>query len=206
MLSLVALSVLPLALCHDNGMDMTMDGPMDLSMGQMLMYLHFTSGDNVLFFGWVPKSAGSMVGTCIGLFLLAMLDRWLAACMAMMSAHWSKRAQVVQEDKRSSRGLPVASLPAEPSRKDSFASESDVPPPAPAAPSIHPITLRNAPPFILSHDIVRGIMYAGHVALQFAFMLIVMTFQVGFILSIVVGLGVGETLFGRFASHATHIA
>lgn len=28
------------------------------------------------------------------------------------------------------------------------------------------------------------------------------TFQVGFIFSIVIGLGVGETLFGRYASHA----
>lgn len=85
---------------------------------------------------------------------------------------------------------------------------------------------RSTPPFILSHDLVRGIAFAGHSALQFAFMLVVMcvpldfymlitltlhsrTFQVGFILSIVVGLGVGETLFGRFASqaaaHTTHL-
>ncbi|KAG1893842.1 CTR copper uptake transporter [Suillus fuscotomentosus] len=43
------------------------------------------------------------------------------------------------------------------------------------------------PPFIPAHDISRG----------------VMTFQLGFILSLVVGLGVGETLFGRFGS-VTH--
>jgi len=42
-------------------------------------------------------------------------------------------------------------------------------------------------------------------ALGFAFMLVVMTFQVGFILALVVGLGVGETLFGRFASAGAHL-
>lgn len=30
------------------------------------------------------------------------------------------------------------------------------------------------------------------------------TFQLGFILSIIIGLGVGEAMFGRFASHAAH--
>ena len=32
-----------------------------------------------------------MVGTCIGLFLLALVDRWISACRSVMEAHWSKR-------------------------------------------------------------------------------------------------------------------
>jgi len=32
-----------------------------------------------------------------------------------------------------------------------------------------------------------------------------MTFQVAFILSIVVGLGVGEMLFGRYANRGAHL-
>lgn len=35
-------------------------------------------------------------------------------------------------------------------------------------------TLRSAPPFIPSHDLLRGLIYAIHMTLQFAFMLIVM--------------------------------
>ena len=35
-------------------------------------------------------------------------------------------------------------------------------------------TLRNAPPFILAHDFMRGFTYMFHAALQFAFMLAVM--------------------------------
>lgn len=86
--------------------------------------------------------------------------------------------------------------------------------------------MRSAPPFIPAHDITRGVLHMGQAALAFAFMLAVMyvrrrsgvvpllipplhcrnrTFQIGFILAIVTGLGVGETLFGRFINHAAHL-
>ncbi|GJE96170.1 CTR copper uptake transporter [Phanerochaete sordida] len=186
------LALVTLASAHDNGMDMSMDGGMTLMEGQMLPYLHFTTGDMLWFMGWVPQSSGAMVGACIGLFLLAIVERWIATCRAVMQAHWAKRAAIVRSDRMNARGLPVG-------------SEDDLKRPKPATMAA---TIRDAamfhttPPFILSHDLVRGIAFAGHSALQFAFMLVVMTFQVGFILSIVVGMGVGETLFGRFAGHA----
>lgn len=88
---LLTLFCAALALAHDNGMDMSMDGSMALPMGQMLPYLHFTPGDMLWFLGWVPQSAGAMVGTCIGLFLLGIVERWIAACSAVMSAHWAHR-------------------------------------------------------------------------------------------------------------------
>ncbi len=88
----IALSAGALAHGASNGMDMSMDGAMDLTMGSMTMWMHFTPGDTVLFYGWVPTSAGAMVGTCIGLFLLALVDRWIAASRAVMEAYWSKRS------------------------------------------------------------------------------------------------------------------
>lgn len=88
---ILCLSLVSLVAADDNGMDMSMDGPMDLVMGQMLPYLHFTRGDMLWFMGWVPQSVGAMVGTCIGLFLLAVVERWIAACSAVMQAHWAKR-------------------------------------------------------------------------------------------------------------------
>lgn len=61
-------------------------------MGSMVPWLHFTiGGDTLWFFGWVPTSAGAMVGACIGLVLLAIFDRWLAACRSLLEAHWHKR-------------------------------------------------------------------------------------------------------------------
>ncbi|RPD53263.1 CTR copper uptake transporter [Lentinus tigrinus ALCF2SS1-7] len=175
------------ACAHSNGMDMSMDGAMDLSAGEMLPWLHFTPGDILWFYGWVPSSTGAMVGTCIGLFLLGLVDRWIAACRAMMEAHWSKRAQIVQADR--------LNLPSSGEKKPSTVFPGRV---------RDAVTMRSGPPFILSHDVTRGITHAIQAALHFAIMLVVMTYQVGFIISIIVGLGVGEALFGRFASHAGH--
>ncbi|KAF9241278.1 Ctr copper transporter family-domain-containing protein [Melanogaster broomeanus] len=160
----------------DNGMDMSKDGPMDVAVGNMLPYLHFTSGDNLWFPGWVPKSAGAMVGACIGIFLLALLERWVAASRALIELHWSTRASILVADK--SNAAPVPALPGVGNFR------------------------RLTPPFIPSHDITRGVMFAGQALLNYLFMLTVMTFQLGFILSLIVGLGVGETLFGRFSPSA----
>lgn len=80
-----------LVLADSNGMDMSMDGAMDLSSGNMLSYLHFTPGDTLWFLGWVPSSKGAMVGVCIGLFLLALVERWLAAVRGVMEVHWAVR-------------------------------------------------------------------------------------------------------------------
>jgi hypothetical protein len=57
----------------------------------MMSYLHFTLGDHLWFLGWAPGQPGAMVGACVGLFLLALVDRWLAACRAILSARWNRR-------------------------------------------------------------------------------------------------------------------
>lgn len=75
----------------DNGMVMSMDQGMDMTMGNMLMYLHFTIGDNLWFLGWAPQKAGAMAGACIGLFMLAIAERWLVAMRGVMGDHWSTR-------------------------------------------------------------------------------------------------------------------
>lgn len=86
-----AIALLPVCRAASNGMNMSMDGSMDLAEGQMLAYLHFTPGDNLWFLGWVPASTGAMIGTCIGLFLLGLVDRWIGACRAVMEVHWHNR-------------------------------------------------------------------------------------------------------------------
>ena len=88
---LLPLAFASLALAHDNGMDMSMDGAMNLMVGNMTAWLHFTPGDNLWFLGWVPDSPGAMVGACIGLFLLAIIDRWITACRSLMEIHWQNR-------------------------------------------------------------------------------------------------------------------
>ncbi|EIN05663.1 hypothetical protein PUNSTDRAFT_106633 [Punctularia strigosozonata HHB-11173 SS5] len=194
------LTLASIAGAHSNGMDMSMDGAMSLESGQMLPYLHFTTGDILWFLGWVPKSTGAMVGACIGLFLLAIFERWLAACRALGEAHWRMRAQIALSDKFNSSDIATSKRPDLKEKNSSYtAPDLDYKRPASLRQSM---AVRMSTPFIPSHDIPRGIIQAAQTGLGFAFMLVVMTYQVGFILSIVIGEGVGETLFGRYASSA----
>ncbi|KAF8147882.1 CTR copper uptake transporter [Crassisporium funariophilum] len=173
----------------DNGMDMSMDGAMNLASGQMLPYLHFTPGDSLWFLGWVPKSNGAMGGACVGLFMLALVDRWLAAIRATAESFWGRSARIAYTNHlNAALAGSKSDDPSELSLKSSIRRSTIT----------STLTLRTVPPFILHHDIPRGVLYAGQAALGFSFMLAVMTYQAAFILSIVIGLGVGETLFGRY--------
>ncbi|KAH0834214.1 CTR copper uptake transporter [Lanmaoa asiatica] len=175
---------------QSNGMDMSMDVPMNLAIGNMLPYLHFTPGDTVWFPGWVPSSAGAMVGTCVGVALLAMLERWLAACLELAEWHWVERASILALEKSDS----VSSLP---SSSESSASSS--------SPSTRKSKWHRLPPFVPEFDITRGVLFSAQAFIKVLLMLAVMTFQLAFLVSIAIGSGVGETLFGRFSlSHYEH--
>ncbi|KAJ7703721.1 Ctr copper transporter family-domain-containing protein [Mycena rosella] len=147
-LRMLALSVLLGALpahAATNGMDMSMDDGMSLASGTMMTTLHFTPITDTLWFaGWVPQSAGALTGACVGLFVLALLDRWVAAVRRMMEAHWGgagpRAAKTFDEDRHEEKGRRRLS----------------------------------APPFVPAHDIMRGAMHVLQAALGFAFMLAVM--------------------------------
>jgi len=55
-------------------------------------------------------------------------------------------------------------------------------------------------PFIAAHDIPRGAIHALQALLGYTLMLAVMTFQAAYLISIIIGLGLGEVLFGRMGS------
>ncbi|KAF8200097.1 CTR copper uptake transporter [Pholiota molesta] len=229
-LALVLLSgAIHIVRAADNGMDMSMDGSMALAAGAMRPYLHFTfGGDTLWFLGWVPASRGAMAGACVGLFLLGVVDRWLAAVRAVAERAWRQREQI------SAANLLNASKASEKDRAGARQGIRNV------------LTLRTLPPFVASHDVVRGVLHAGQAALLYTFMLAIilsgwlvlllrsvavaasllpvhatttyyfaslsfwvafgiipgLTFNAAFLIAIVVGLGVGETLFGRFTSAA----
>ncbi|KAJ7076742.1 CTR copper uptake transporter [Mycena belliarum] len=168
----LALLAVP-ALAAENGMDMSMDDGMTMAVGTMMTTLHLSLGDTLWFAGWVPQSKGALAGACLGLFLLALVDRWVAAVRRMCEGQWARAARVLaKERERDAKGVEKARRGLE------------------------------APPFIFAHDAMRGVMHALQALLGFAFMLAVMTFQAGFIIAIAGGLGVGEALFGRYAAGA----
>ena len=60
--------------------DMSMDSMDDMggmtSGGMMMPWMHFSLGDSLWFSAWVPQSKGALAGACIGLFMLAIIERW----------------------------------------------------------------------------------------------------------------------------------
>ena len=163
---------LPLAVvAHDDGMDMSMDDSMSLASGTMKPYLHFSPGDIFWFLGWVPKSRGAMVGASMGLFLLALVDRWLAAIRASAESHWRRRYLplvfpflLVHLHQASAHVIRTKRLNAVANTKPT----SNIPCSAPSR------ILHTSLPFIPAHDIARGALHVGQVALGFTFMLVVM--------------------------------
>ncbi|KDR84366.1 hypothetical protein GALMADRAFT_133684 [Galerina marginata CBS 339.88] len=192
-------TLLPLVRADDSmNMNMTTDGAMAMTMPGMLPYLHFTPGDTVLFLGWAPGSNGAMVGACIALFVLALLDRGLAAIRASVEHRWQKRTQLTSEDKFDSSSLPSGKKQMAQVTVEDKSDSSSLPVAERSTQAA--INRRHVPPFVLSHAVVRGILYLGQATLMYTFMLVIMTFQAAFVISIILGLGVGEMLFGHYLS------
>lgn len=186
------------------GMTMMGGGTMG---GMMMPWLHFTRGDSLFFMAWVPLSTGAVIGACIGLFLLAIIDRWVSAMRAVMQLYWSRRT----EDLLAARSVVLLngeSTSTEKKRLSNSSVGSDggyLPTHLPTQlPRGRIARLRHSAPFIPSHDFARGAMFACKSAISYALMLAVMTFHAGYIIAIIAGLGVGEVLFGRFGTDDHH--
>ncbi|KAF9243797.1 Ctr copper transporter family-domain-containing protein [Melanogaster broomeanus] len=137
----------------------------------MTPWLHVGGADFLLFKTWQPSSHGAIAGACIGLLLFSILERCLAAYRRAQELHWKARSVRLVGD------CFTFLLTASDSERLAYP--------------------RNIPPFIPSHDIPRGMIQAVQSAFSFTLMLAVMTFNAAYIISIILGLGIGEILFGR---------
>ncbi|KZW01963.1 hypothetical protein EXIGLDRAFT_829540 [Exidia glandulosa HHB12029] len=157
---------------------------------------HFTGGDVIWFTGWAPSSPGAIAGAAIGLFLLAIVERWLAAMRIVMEAWWKQKAEAVV----AARHVQLQDChPAAEKVVEEGRSSLDVPS-VPLRDSVSPriASVRTSAPFILPHELSRGIFQTTHTAIQYALMLAVMSFQGAYFIAICFGAGVGEFLFGRY--------
>jgi len=153
----------------------------------MEMFFHFAPIDHLLFKTWQPSSAGALGGACVGIFFFAILERFLAAWYRYKEAQWRIAAGnalvAVAQD------CPCDDPKQSPSLTEEAASGNRV--------TTGPRGL--IAPFVLSRELARGGLMSFHSLISYVLMLIVMTFNAGFILSLVIGLGVGEFLVGRVA-------
>ncbi|KAF9014940.1 copper transporter [Cyathus striatus] len=158
----------------------------------MIPYFHFTGGDNLLFSAWKPSSPGVIGGACVGVFFLAILDRFLAAVRTICEVRWHQRRET-----SFTYSSPAADANLEVLKtgiiKESRAAEST----SPLDNTRQTRIQRSILPFISAHDIPRGVLHSVQALFGYVLMLVVMTFNMSYIIAIIIGLGVGEILFVR---------
>jgi hypothetical protein len=57
----------------------------------MTPWMHFDMGDSLWFSTWIPQSKGALAGASIGLFFLAILERWIASARGVLENYWRRK-------------------------------------------------------------------------------------------------------------------
>ncbi|KAG0151967.1 hypothetical protein CROQUDRAFT_36089 [Cronartium quercuum f. sp. fusiforme G11] len=134
------------------------------------------------FHGWKPTTTGTTFAACLGLFGLTVLVKILGAIRHQTNLAWSRpqgpdNSSLTQIlDKSENNSTVVESL--RPHRHQPM-------------------------PWVAEHEILRGVLSALHAGLEYFLMLAVMTYNIYFFMSIVLGHFFGEVAFGRWnISHA----
>ncbi|TCD70041.1 hypothetical protein EIP91_005022 [Steccherinum ochraceum] len=172
----------------------------------MVPWLHFAGGDNLFFKSWQPSSGGAIAGASIALVFLAILERWVAGMLGNLNGYWRHKSLAIIANRLNEPTVSEARSLTKNDKEGDDIVEVDT-----NSLSSKPVTQdfiarrpRVIPPFILSHDVPRGMVFALQALLAYVLMLAVMTFQAAYIISIVVGLGIGEMLFGRMGGSHIH--
>ncbi|KAF5374364.1 hypothetical protein D9758_004714 [Tetrapyrgos nigripes] len=174
-----------------SGMDMsgssdnstTSSSSSSMMMMMMMPYLHFTKGDILLFDTVAPSSPGAIFATCLIMFLLSILDRYAHAARRGLERQLALRANQL-----------IVNYPT--TFPEDFSATGKASVTLPAAES-NPCCTPPQSRFILSHDLSRGVMTGFEITLHYLLMLVVMTFNASYIISIILGAVVGEIAFGR---------
>ncbi|KAJ7282506.1 Ctr copper transporter [Mycena rebaudengoi] len=142
----------------------------------MKTYLHFTPGDTLIFASVVPTSPGAVFGSVSRIGGCA---RMQGGCSGGLTAHLTSAYYHVDPKAHSASSSPS------PADADLTAAATTAPP-APAPPR-----------FVLSHELARGGVEGLQTTLHYLLMLVVMTFNAAYIISVILGVVVGEVAFGR---------
>ncbi|KAG5298515.1 low affinity copper transporter [Histoplasma ohiense] len=150
---------------------------------------------------WTPRSAGAYAGTCIFLLLLAVLFRALIAVKIQLDRRWAAAAY-------SRRYVVVAGQTPEAERiqNDPNASTANLVTSNGVEEKVKVIRrpLNRTPPFRFSVDLPRAALVMVIAGVGYLLMLAVMTMNIGYFMSILAGVFVGDLAVGRFGSSETH--
>ncbi|KAF8609405.1 hypothetical protein BDV93DRAFT_518229 [Ceratobasidium sp. AG-I] len=180
------------------------------SVAMMIPYLHFTGGDYLFFAGVAPTSSGAIAGACIVLVVLAVLERAVAAARGIFdfkiidrrraSLRQMQAAAPLDNSEEETPGIGKTS------GSDGISTITTTPRSSPAF-NVRPLSSRRQrtmAPFLWAHELIRGGLYVVQAFFLYAIMLVVMTFNAAYTISIIAGSAIGEVFFGRFIVEATH--
>lgn len=179
---------------NHSGHKLVIDGSHSNSLHSgMKMYFHAGyEEDNVLFSFWAITSVPGMVGSCIGIFIFAMLYEGLK----VLREYLLERANQLEYVKRYGGSSDAQNSHNSNSPLTDSSSPSDEPivagSPATAA-MPHPSEFRRA---FGGYHLLQTVLHILQVTLSYALMLIAMTFNIWLFLAVVFGAGAGHLLFG----------
>ncbi|KAG9599291.1 Ctr copper transporter, partial [Aureobasidium melanogenum] len=172
-------------------------------MGSMSMV--FTTVHNTPLYSkaWTPTSTGAYAGTCIFLIVLAVISRLLQAWRHTLEQKFHDKAMkrryvVVRGEQEGEQSLDESEAAKETSEKQAILTSRGL------DEKVRVITAtsrsKETTPWRITTELPRACVYTLQAGLGYLLMLAVMTLNVGYFLSVLAGLFVGELAIGRYAS------
>ncbi|KAK9490195.1 Ctr copper transporter family-domain-containing protein [Lipomyces doorenjongii] len=179
----------PMAMSSTNTA-MAMSTSTDGSMSMSSMSFHTSIFDFLFSKGWTPSSRGQYAGTCIFLIVLAVIYRMTHVLKHRTERYFNARAR------QFARNIATAHLQMDQNAGSFEKSAGEV-----TIGPERPLQFRNVRPWRVSMDIPLSLIQLVLSGVSYLLMLAVMTFNVGYFLSVLGGIFLGELLFGRFTSN-----
>ncbi|RMZ14363.1 hypothetical protein D0862_02055 [Hortaea werneckii] len=193
---------------------------MDMSSGGGGMAMAFTNSHTTMLFShaWQPKTSGAYAGTCIFLIVLAIISRLMLAYRHFIEQKWRDQAthrryvfvaeQSIEDKERGGAAVSggdsssSSSLPASLRKAGESQSEEAILTTNGLDERVKVVKgagrCLERPPWRFTTDLPRACIFTVQAGVGYLLMLAVMTFNVGYFLSVLAGLFVGELAVGRF--------
>ncbi|KAI9831532.1 MAG: hypothetical protein M1826_003422 [Phylliscum demangeonii] len=182
-------------------MDMSTSSSSTMHVSSMAMTFFQSNQTPLYALGWTPHSTAAYAGSCIFLILLAFSLRSLMAVRLRLERYWLDRHLNRRYVVVAGRG----------SEKDRVALDAGTETALLISPAGHEEDVRVVRrhvrallPWRLSVDLPRALLVTLLAAVAYLLMLAVMTYNVGYLLSVLAGVFLGELVMGRFAPAEEH--